>query len=101
MYRVNVYILNSKPGDIVKEGDRNYDAFKAWAARKDTRSGMLICTPYADPAPVAAEDVAVPEGQIGPEASYSESAPVAIETAAASEEHEDPKASKLKDVRRK
>lgn len=44
MYKVHVYILNKKPGDVVKEGDRDFDAFKFWAERGDKRSGLVICT---------------------------------------------------------
>lgn len=46
MYKVNVYILNKRPGDIVTQADSNFDVFKVWAERKDTRNGMVICEEY-------------------------------------------------------
>lgn len=41
--KVNVHLLGHRPGDIMKEGDRFYEDFKAWAVMKSTRNGAVIC----------------------------------------------------------
>ncbi len=41
--KVNVYLLNRRPGDILDIHDKDYDIFKPWAERKDRRNGAQIC----------------------------------------------------------
>lgn len=43
--KVKTYILDRKPCDIVKPGDRYYEDFKNWAVKKSTRNGAVICEP--------------------------------------------------------
>lgn len=43
MLKINAYILNHKPGDVIKTGDKNYEVFKNWADRRDKRSGLIVC----------------------------------------------------------
>lgn len=48
MIKVNVSILGRRPGDIVKEGDKDFEAFNGWAERGDKKSGMAICQFVSD-----------------------------------------------------
>lgn len=41
--KVKVGILHRKTGDIVREGDKDYETFVYWAERKDRKFGMVIC----------------------------------------------------------
>jgi hypothetical protein len=41
--KVNVTILNHRPGDIIKEDSGDYERFLSWAEKKDRHQGILIC----------------------------------------------------------
>jgi len=43
MIRVNINVLNKKVGDIVREGDKWFEQFRAWAVRGDLKQGVVIC----------------------------------------------------------
>lgn len=49
--KVNVYLLNKKPGDLLALGDKDYDTFRMWAEKKDTRNGAQICEFHVPPEP--------------------------------------------------
>lgn len=51
MIKVNVFILNKRPGDVVSPGDKFYDTFKSWAERGDRNGGAVICN-FHEEAPV-------------------------------------------------
>ena len=43
MIKVNVNLHNRRPGSIVKATDKDFKVFKAYAEKKSTRNGMVIC----------------------------------------------------------
>ena len=43
MIQVNTPILNRTYGQIVKEGEKDYETFKGWAENKDRNGGVVIC----------------------------------------------------------
>lgn len=70
--RVKVNLLSYSPGQILKEGDKWYEDFKAWAVKKSTRNGALIAEVCDAPAKTEPEEAPGPTGYIRPEEAPAE-----------------------------
>lgn len=64
LLKVNIRILDKGPGSLIKEGDKDYEVFKSWSDRKDTKNGVLVCVPHVEE-PVEPEGDVVPEPPAG------------------------------------
>lgn len=65
MIKVHVHILNRRPGEVVKEGDKDYATFKFWAERGDRRNGAVICS-FEAVKELAPDENPAPAGNVVP-----------------------------------